>query len=117
MADDALSQSQIVKRNRIYEGWVWLRQNLLPVAIIFIAGALGGHFEAYIGYGYRLGQVELALKSLPDQAARDAAAAWKQKIDDHDADHEKRISRIEDNLNLDLNEKVRKAKEAARTKR
>jgi hypothetical protein len=112
MADDQLSQSQIVKRNRIYEGWVWVRQNLLPVAIIFIAGGLSGHFEAYIGYGYRLGQVEDALKALPDAKSREEAAQWRQKLNDHDEDHERRIARIEDNLNLDLNEKVRKAKEA-----
>jgi hypothetical protein len=97
---DPLSQSQQVRRRRLYEAWLWFKQNLLAVAIIWGTGAAMGHLEAYIGFGYRLSHLEKAFGAMPD-------AKWQQKIDDHDADYEKRISRIEDNLNLDLNEKLR----------
>jgi outer membrane protein W len=64
MAEDKLSESQIVRFKRMAQLWEWIKSNILPVALIAAisgtVGGLAGHFEAYIGIGYRLSALESA---------------------------------------------------------
>ena len=122
MADDALSQSQVLKRKRIYEAWSWLRGNILPAAVIAVASALAGHFEAYIGFGYRLSALEQG-QTAAEKKLDDTLGAGSQMQKDIAGLQEdvkllmKDMDRVKSNLDLDYNEKIKAEREAARAAR
>lgn len=116
MALDPLTDSQIVRFGRIAKWVAWFKANVLPASVLAIAsvivGGLAGHFEAYIGFGYRLSALETSQTAMKATVDSTLGAGSQLKSDvavlqEQVAAISRRLDRYDSNFDLTYNEKIR----------